>query len=562
MSIRHFAPISGVATISKQLVATAGYDNQIILWEAATQVPIGRVNHDHLVNQCEFSYDGQLLISASSDHTGRIWSVPDMQLLTVLRGHTDDVMQASFAPDGKRVATCSYDRTLRVFDLQGNCLAICQGHMGLIEAFAWNVNGSELTSCGTDGTIRTWCSYTGTMKNLHDGFQHDIDALVFASKDYYFVGTDEGSIILYVNSQPKAYPANTSGVKKLVKRENHLLSIGYDQQVILWQILPDMKLEKICSDRLPSNVWARSAAFLNQETIVFASFGSTYISWYWPSKEWSCKSWHPSISINALTTQQEDILSIGDAGQLFRNKSLIADVGSLCNCIVQFDKSCLVGGQTGTIFDTFNQNQIIFQHSSSINCCTFYIDDKGRKNIIFGAYDGSLIFLIQNSESSQFQVETIKLECNAIKGVAVYENQILCGSADGTLSIIDGIHRNQIKSIKNAHDSILNGVTFYRDGFVTVSRDRTMRLWGRQGELKKILLTRHPKSIKCVATDPSGRLTASGSYGGTVSVYDHQLEQWTTPLKRLTMSGISSLVWSNQSSCFIAASYDGGYYYV
>ena len=59
--IEHEGPISGIATFGDRLVATAGYDNQIILWDSRERRALARGCHDHLVNQCEFSADGKLI---------------------------------------------------------------------------------------------------------------------------------------------------------------------------------------------------------------------------------------------------------------------------------------------------------------------------------------------------------------------------------------------------------------------------------------------------------------------------------------------------------------------
>jgi WD40 repeat protein len=100
----HVAPIRGFAT-HKNLIATAGYDNDVTLWDHRVGKPIARGRHDHFANQCAFSPDGSLLVSASSDHTARIWEIPSMRLRAVLCGDEDDVVKALFSPDGDRSRT-------------------------------------------------------------------------------------------------------------------------------------------------------------------------------------------------------------------------------------------------------------------------------------------------------------------------------------------------------------------------------------------------------------------------------------------------------------------------
>lgn len=59
--IEHKSPVSGIATFDKKYIATAGYDNQLILWNAKTDEGINSGHHDHLVNQCVFNSCGNYL---------------------------------------------------------------------------------------------------------------------------------------------------------------------------------------------------------------------------------------------------------------------------------------------------------------------------------------------------------------------------------------------------------------------------------------------------------------------------------------------------------------------
>ena len=71
--MRHLGPIAGIAS-HEALIATAGYDNRLILWDARTRQAMAMAHHDHPVNQSAFSHDGRWLVSASSDYSARVWS--------------------------------------------------------------------------------------------------------------------------------------------------------------------------------------------------------------------------------------------------------------------------------------------------------------------------------------------------------------------------------------------------------------------------------------------------------------------------------------------------------
>lgn len=54
--------------------------------------------HTMNLNSAVFSPDSQLILTASSDDTARVWSAGSGQLLTTLRGHSNVINTARFSP--------------------------------------------------------------------------------------------------------------------------------------------------------------------------------------------------------------------------------------------------------------------------------------------------------------------------------------------------------------------------------------------------------------------------------------------------------------------------------
>lgn len=70
-------------------------------------------------------------MSVSYDHTARVWNLEKKECVHVLRGHEEKLYAVAF--DGKRIATGSMDKMVRVWDPVSGYVAT------LISVFSWGV---------------------------------------------------------------------------------------------------------------------------------------------------------------------------------------------------------------------------------------------------------------------------------------------------------------------------------------------------------------------------------------------------------------------------------------
>src|SRR6266404_9601412 len=88
-----------------------------LLTELRTNSRLLLRGHKDAVLYAAYSSDGAKIVTASADHTARIWDArTGTQLITPLQ-HDDDVLMAEFSPDGAFVVTGSEDHTARVWDV-------------------------------------------------------------------------------------------------------------------------------------------------------------------------------------------------------------------------------------------------------------------------------------------------------------------------------------------------------------------------------------------------------------------------------------------------------------
>lgn len=104
-----------------RLLATGGMDRRVKLWEVVSGrcEPKGALTGSNAgITSIEFDSAGSYLLAASNDFASRIWTVDDYRLRHTLTGHSGKVLSARFLLDNARIASGSYDRTLKLWDLR------------------------------------------------------------------------------------------------------------------------------------------------------------------------------------------------------------------------------------------------------------------------------------------------------------------------------------------------------------------------------------------------------------------------------------------------------------
>jgi WD40 repeat protein len=109
--------------------------------------------------------DGRLLAVLGSDGTMRVWDVttPDKSVtLGASRSGLDTITAQAWAPDGTCLATVSRRGKIKLRTTEaGGAVPMIQGHAGAIRSLLWSRDGRRLASCGEDGTVKVWDRATG-----------------------------------------------------------------------------------------------------------------------------------------------------------------------------------------------------------------------------------------------------------------------------------------------------------------------------------------------------------------------------------------------------------------
>ncbi len=161
----HTNVVTSVAiTPDGQYAVSASADHTLRIWDIFTgESRITLSGHTAEVNAVVVMPDSHYAISASSDATLKVWNLRDGSEYLTLRGHTDEVYSLAILPNSRLVVSGSgspsspVDTAIRVWNIDiGKAICTLHGHTGRVNTLLALQDGHRIVSASEDDTLRVW----------------------------------------------------------------------------------------------------------------------------------------------------------------------------------------------------------------------------------------------------------------------------------------------------------------------------------------------------------------------------------------------------------------------
>jgi WD40 repeat protein len=492
----HTDRVNAVAlTADGKRAVSASDDHTLKLWDLDTGREVRPLQgHRGFVSAVALTKDGKRAVSASSDHTLKLWDLDSGRELRTLEGHEYAVTAVALTADGRCAVSASCDRTLKLWDLDsGQELRTFRGHEDWVNAVAFTADGRCAVSASSDRTLKVWDLDSGCEVHTLEGHKGKVTAIALTADGNRAVSASSDCTL-------KLWDLNAGHQLRTLE--------GHNGKVTAVALTADGKRAVSASGDCTLKLWDLDAG-RELRTLEGHEYGVTAVALTADGKRALSAGDDQTLKLWALDSGPE---LRGFEGHEDRVNAIVLTGDGRCAVSASSDRTLKIWD-----LDSGRELRTLEGHEYGVTAVALTADGKRAVSA-----SGDCTLNIWDLESGR-ELRILEGHKDRVNAVVVTADgkRALSASDDHTLKLWDLDSGRELR-ILEGHKGKVTATALTADGkrAVSASDDRTLKLWDLDTGRELRSLEGHKGKVTAIALTADGKRAVSASSDRTLKIWE------------------------------------------